>query len=63
MPLLPNTRNNRIFLRFALCLMAAAVVSGIFGTVIPHFYGWIGVGPVTLMVLISIFVIPYSMRR
>ena len=63
MPLFPNTHNNSLFLRFALCVTAGAVVSGVVGTAVPHFPGWIAVGPVTLMLLISVFVIPYAKRR
>ena len=63
MKLFPNAHNNRILLRCAACLVTGAVVCGVLGTVTPHFPGWQAVGIATLMLLIAIFVIPYSLRQ
>ena len=63
MKLFPNAHNNRILLRFAACLLSGAVVSGVLGMFTPHFPGWQAVGPATLMLLIAISVIPYSLRQ
>jgi uncharacterized membrane protein len=62
MNLFLNKHNNRIAFRFASCLLAGCVVAGVLGTAVPHFRGWQAVGPACIMLLIIIFVIPYSMR-
>jgi len=62
MKVFPNAHNNRILLLFAICLLTGAVISGILAMVVPHFPGWQAVGPATLMLLLALFVIPYSLR-